>query len=166
MAVELTSRQKSKERRSLIGMGQIGVESAPECLHSVLGSCVGLVLYHPRLKVAALAHIVLPESAGRSASPGKFADTALPHMIRLLGNRGVNRSGLKAKIAGGAEMFGKTGPLKIGAANIMAVTAGLEEAGIPLVASHVGGKKGRRVCFDCSTLQLTIEIIGQEKEVI
>jgi len=161
-----TQLKPSTPKRKLIGMGQISVEAAPECLHSVLGSCIGLVLYHPRLHVAALGHIVLPVSAGRSGSPGKFADTALPHMLNLLGQRGANRAGLKAKITGGSEMFGKPGPLKIGAANTEAVTTALEAAGIPLIASHVGGNKGRRVCFDCATEQLIIEIIGQEKEVI
>ncbi len=36
-----------------------------------------------------MAHIVLPESAGRDGAPGKFADTAVPHMLELLREQGA-----------------------------------------------------------------------------
>ncbi len=94
-----------------VGMGQIVVAEAPAELVSVLGSCVGVALYHPRLKVGALAHIVLPKSSGGGAAPGKFADTAIPYMIAELAKAGAARAGLVAKIAGGACMFGVSGPL-------------------------------------------------------
>jgi len=151
---------KENARETAVGMGQVTVGRAPQRMKAILGSCVGVALYHPRLRVGALAHVVLPESAGRRGAPGKFADTALPHMLDLLKQMGVPSHGLTAKLAGGANMFDSTGPLRIGDANVEAVTRELKRAGLRIVAQDVGGSKGRRMSFDCSNGMLTIENAG------
>lgn len=149
-----------------VGMGQIAVAQSPATLCSVLGSCVGLALYHPRFKTGAYAHVVLPAASGRGALPGKFADTALPHMLAELSKAGVPRPGLVAKIAGGACMFGVSGPLQIGDSNVEAVQNLLAKENIPIVAKDVGGQKGRRVTLDCTTGELLVEIAGKPKKVL
>ncbi len=47
--------------------------------------------------------------------------------------------GLTAKLAGGANMFGSSGPLQIGDANVEAVAQALRTAGIRITAQDVGG---------------------------
>ncbi len=148
-------------RETLVGMGQIAAGKAPERMKSVLGSCIGLAIYHPRLKTGAMAHIVLPDSAGRDGAPGKFADTALPQMIKMIKELGAPAHGLTAKFAGGANMFSGSGPLKIGDANAQAVVLALNKAGIRIAGQNVGGTKGRRVVFDCTNGQMTVECAGQ-----
>jgi chemotaxis protein CheD len=143
-----------------VGMGQIAVARAPGMFDTVLGSCIGLALYHRRLHVGALAHIVLPESAGREGSPGKFVDTALPHLLQLLAAQGANQAGLTAKIAGGASMFSASGPMQIGEANGAAVLKALAKLNIPVVGQHLGGPKGRRIEFDCTDGRLRVHIAG------
>ena len=124
-------------------------------------------LYHPRTRHAVLAHIILPDSQGRPQSaPGKFADTAIPHMLKLLERAGVSTSGLVAKLAGGANMFGHNGPLQIGTANGAAVAEALAGAGIRVFAEDVGGSQGRRISLDCATGDIVIEIAGVEVRVI
>lgn len=147
-----------------VGMGQITVAKAPALLCSVLGSCVGLVLYHPRFKTGALAHIVLPTASGRGALPGKFADTAVPYMLDEFSKAGIPRQGLVAKIAGGACMFGVSGPLQIGDSNIEAVRALLKAENLRITAEDVGGQKGRRVTLDCETGELLVEIAGESRK--
>jgi len=151
---------KESVRETAVGMGQVAAGRAPQRMKAIVGSCVGVALYHARLRVGALAHVVLPESAGRAGAPGKFADTALPHMLELLERMGVPSQGLTAKLAGGANMFDSTGPLRIGDANVEAVTRELQRAGLRLVAQDVGGGKGRRLSFNCSDGMLTIENAG------
>jgi chemotaxis protein CheD len=154
-------------RETMVGMGQIAFGKAPDRLASILGSCIGVSLYHPRMQQAVLAHVILPDSQGRSqAAPGKFADTAIPHMLKLLGQAGTCTSGLVAKVAGGANMFGHNGPLQIGAANGQAVVRALGAAGIRVVAQDVGGNQGRRISLDCATGDIAIEISGTEVRVI
>ena len=144
-----------------VGMGQIALGHKAGRLTAVLGSCIGLVLSHPRLQVAALAHIVLPQSSGREGLPGKFADTAVPAMLRQLEQHGAPRSGLVAKMAGGACMFGNGGPMQIGDSNAAAVIEALRQHGIALAAHDVGGKTGRRVSIDCANGCVTVEAVGK-----
>ena len=148
-------------REILVGMGQIAAGRAPERFKAVLGSCIGLALYHPRLKTAAMAHVVLPNSSGRPGAPGKFADTAVPEMLKQLKEMGVPICGLTASFAGGANMFGSSGPLQIGDANASAVLEALGRAGARVVGSDVGGTKGRRVIFDCTRGTMTVECAGR-----
>ncbi len=144
--------------RQSVGMGQIVVARGQAGLAAILGSCVGVVLYHAGLKLGAMAHVVLPDSHGRgnASSPGKFADSAVPAMVALLRGLGAAPTELIAKIAGGAGMFGSGGPWQIGQLNTQAVVAVLAAAGIPIVGRDVGGSNGRRATLDCSTGTVTV----------
>ncbi|QDU95427.1 chemotaxis protein CheD [Lignipirellula cremea] len=150
----------------LVGMSQIEIVSNGESARAVLGSCIGLVLYHPLRRIGAMAHIVLPDGKDRSGPPGKFADSAYPEMMRLLGQHGVGRVGLVAKLAGGASMFGGGGPLQIGEANYSAVKAILQSAQVPITGEHARGGKGRRITLDSSTGQVQVEIAGNPPVVL
>ena len=89
-------------RHKSLPMGEIGVARTSGLLRTLLGSCLGLALYDRRLKVAGLGHIVLPSALGRNEHPGKYADTAVPEMIRQMQElAGEERLKLCAKIAGG-----------------------------------------------------------------
>ena len=149
---------------ALVGMGETVLVRPDEAARAVVGSCVGLVLYEPRCQLAAVAHIVLPDAADRNAKPGKFADTAIPHLLALLEQEGVRHGGLIAKIAGGAQMFvgSPDGPWQIGEANVRAVTTGLAKLAIPIQGMSVGGNQSRKLSFCCDSGQMTVEITGQE----
>ena len=157
----MTTSPPSAAAEILVGMGQIAAGRAPQRMRAILGSCVGLALYHPGCKTGVLAHIVLPESAGRSGAPGKFADAALPHMLAAVKAPGMPLSGWTAKFAGGANMFATSGPLKIGEANVKAVAKALQDAGIRVIGQDVGGTCGRHLEFDCATGEMTIRRAGQ-----
>lgn len=146
---------------TLVGMGQIVFGHQDDKLTTVLGSCVGIVIYHARLRLAAVAHVVLPSSVNKDGAPGKFADKAVPEMLRILSQHGALTGGLVAKIAGGSRMFGNTtSTLQIGEANAANTIAALGAARIPVVAQHLGGQKGRRITLDCSTGDVRVEIAG------
>jgi chemotaxis protein CheD len=151
---------------TMVGMGQIVAAAKPANLTAILGSCVGVALYHPRRRVGALAHVVLPNANGRVAPPGKFADSAIPTMVQQLESLGANRAGITVKITGGACMFGTSGPLQIGDANVEAVIKALADAGLRVAAKDTGGVKGRRVAFRVDTGELLVEIIGQPPRVL
>lgn len=121
-----------------------------------LGSCVALSLWDSKEKVAAMAHIMLPDSKlirfRQDVNPAKFADTALAVMLAELGKLGLSRERLQAKLVGGANMFtfaGKAanGNLNVGQRNVVSVKEELSKAGIPLVAEDTGGTTGRSVEF-------------------
>lgn len=116
-----------------------------------LGSCIGLTLYDDTVKVGAMVHIMLPDSAGRTNRPGKYADTAIVLLLKELAALGCKNRSLVAKMAGGACMFEYFGAnLNIGERNAEKVRAVLKENNIKLAAEDVGGKVGRSVTFSPS----------------
>lgn len=153
-----------------VGMGDIVVAKHPVVLTSLgLGSCIGLVIYDDIAKVAGMSHIMLPNNhEGKDVKKlGKYADTAVPKLIEDLIALGALKSRLKAKMAGGAQMFSIPGKnsasfLAIGERNIETTKKMLEQYGIPLVASDVGGNKGRSVEFYTDNWIMIVKVIGSE----
>ena len=145
-------------------MGELAVARTNGVLRTLLGSCLGLALYDSRLKVAGLGHIVLPASQGRNTTPGKYADTAVPELIRQMQALvSEERLKLRAKIAGGANMFVSADSSNtIGAQNILAVERLLDELRIPIIGRHCGGELGRRMLLDATTGMVTIDVVGAE----
>ena len=143
----MTDTQPRNEQPSMIGIGEYRVGSFPMTTIG-LGSCIGLTLYDPNLRLGAMVHIMLPESGGRADRPGKYADTAVPLLIKELIVLGCKNRSIIAKIVGGACMFEYFGTsLNIGERNAGKVRILLKEHHIQLGAEDVGGKVGRSVTF-------------------
>lgn len=154
-----------------VGMADFKTASAPVLLLTAgLGSCIGICVHDPILKVGGLAHIMLPTANGSlGGNPAKYADTGLELLLKEIAVMGASKSRLKAKMAGGAQMFsfpGKPPVLKIGDRNAEAVEQELKKYGIPLLASDVGGSFGRTIHFDVGTGQLHIRTINHGEKVI
>lgn len=143
-----------------IRMGNMRIGRDEQPLTTLLGSCIGLAIYSRRPAVGGLAHIVLPASRGREGPPAKFADTAIPALIREIEIAGGRSSALQAKIAGGANMLASTAETTIGDQNIESIRNLLRERGIPIVAEHCGGTQGRRMTFYPHTAVVTIDVVG------
>ncbi len=135
-----------------IGISDLKVCRAPDVLVTyALGSCVGICLLDSATNVGGLSHIMLPDStasASGASTPMRFADTAVPMLVREMERLGANRARLRAKIAGGAVMFATASDkFNIGERNIAAVKAALRELRIPIVAEDTGLDYGRTVFF-------------------
>ena len=118
-----------------------------------LGSCIGICLYDPLPKMAALIHIMLPINmeAGRKNTM-KYADTAIRETLRQMEAQGCSRIRITAKIAGGAKMFETGGSLgNIGQRNIESVHLNLKKEGIRLLKEDVGGSVARTLLFDVNS---------------
>lgn len=149
-----------------VGMADLVAARHPATLISLgLGSCIGVAIYDEVAKVAGMAHIMLPESRGENTpKPGKFADTAVCALVNELLQMGASKSRLKAKMAGGAQMFALGGKgssiLSVGDRNVEATKRALSGLDIPLVAFDVGGNKGRSVEFRTDRWVLIVRVIG------
>ena len=151
-----------------VGIAQMDVARQPNTIRtSGLGSCVGVVLYDEAKKIAGLVHIMLPDSSlGRSEglNVAKFADTGIRALVDLLKSEGAQTFRLKAKIAGGAQMFQFTSDkdtMRIGPRNVEAVKAELRKNSIPLIAEDTGGNSGRTIEFNPATAKLNIRTVNQ-----
>lgn len=150
-----------------VGIADMNIVVGPKRIRtSGLGSCVGVVIYDPTRKIAGLLHVMLPDSnLGKSTriNVAKFADTGVPALVEMLKLEGARTFSLKAKMAGGAQMFqfGSSDTVRIGPRNIEAVREQLKKLSIPIIAEDVGGTKGRTIEFDPETLMLNIRTVNE-----
>lgn len=135
-----------------IGIGDLKVCKSPDVLVTyALGSCVGICLLDSSTGVGGLSHIMLPDSTAgvnAAANPMRFADTAIPMLIREMEKLGASRNRLRAKIAGGATMFTLANDkFNIGDRNVAEVKKMLARERIPILAEDTGADYGRTVFF-------------------
>ncbi|WP_199618000.1 chemotaxis protein CheD [Paenibacillus alkalitolerans] len=150
-----------------VGMADLNVARQGHCLRTTgLGSCVGVTLFDPVAKVAGMAHVMLPYSEiarEGNINIAKYADTAIPEMVRLLLAQGAKMSRLEAKLAGGAQMFMFTSAggdtLRIGPRNVESCKFSLKQLNIPVKAEDTGGNYGRTIEFQCDTGKLYIRSV-------
>ncbi|HHX77615.1 MAG TPA: chemotaxis protein CheD, partial [Firmicutes bacterium] len=89
-----------------------------------LGSCVGIAMFDPVARVAGLAHILLADSSqfAKRDNLAKFADTAVPLTLEKMTSLGARHERIKAKIAGGSQLFSfKQNGESVGKRNVAAV---------------------------------------------
>ncbi len=151
-----------------VGIAEMDIVKPPSSIRtSGLGSCVGIILFDPLLEIAGLAHIMLPNSSLAKAdniNHAKFADTAVITLINLLVNAGARKNSLKAKMAGGAQMFQFTSGselMRIGPRNVEAVKEQLLKLNIELIAEDTGGNSGRTIEFNPQSKELLIRTVNQ-----
>jgi len=129
-----------------------------------LGSCVAIALHAPAERAGGLAHIMLPNAALSTdhTRPGKFAGSAVPHMLEQLRGLGVTGR-VEARLVGGASMFEPLlpiGSIPLGSRNVVAARAACAAAGISVVAEDTGGGHGRSVYFDVQDGRLLVRSVA------
>lgn len=149
-----------------VKMAGIDFGKSPTTLDTLLGSCVGIAVWDRQTKQGGLAHVVLSDSNGATNLPGKFADTAVAELKSRLLAMGANPRKLTAKIAGGATMFGQRTDRDIGEKNYQAVLKHLKKHGIPVLAEHIGGEKGRMIRFSLGDGSVQVSIAREVVKVL
>ncbi len=151
-----------------VGMADLNVATPPQKIRtSGLGSCVGVVIYDEKTNICGMAHVMLPNSSlgkAESINKAKYADTAIDVLVEKLLKLGVNQPLLKAKLAGGSQMFkfsSSSEMMRIGPRNVDAVKEKLRELKIRVIAEDVGGTSGRTIEFDPLTSKLSIRTVNQ-----
>ena len=145
-----------------VGIGEMKVTHNPHQLIIMgLGSCIGLALYDRNAKVGGMAHVMLPESAGRcrcsTKRSCKFADRAVPILVDEMLQHNAAKSRMVAKLAGGASLFTTMDTLRIGEKNAEMVKKKLRQEGIRVVAEDTGGNYARTIKLDTCTGRLSVK---------
>lgn len=122
-------------------------------IHTLLGSCVSIALWHPILHIGGMCHFVLPSrgKTGTQRLDGRYADEAVKLILRQIGKNHTLPGEYQVKLVGGGNMFqsvhgGKT--FDVGRGNIEAARLLLEASGFNIQAEDVGGNGHRRVIID------------------
>lgn len=152
-----------------VGIADLKIASDPDILRTILGSCVGICLYDSETKIAGLSHIMLPRKSEFSENMQKYADSAIPLLIKEMEKAGAHTQKLVAKIVGGATMFKLTGNgymTEIGKNNIKKVKEILVDLNIKIIAEDIGGDYGRTIDFYSKDGKLKVKSRGRFVRII
>ena len=152
----------------VIGISDMNVAKGDNSVITyALGSCVGVAMYDTSRKIAGLAHILMPSSKDvrdSNINLMKYADTAVPELLRRMERAGASSFNINAKIAGGAQMFSMgnaSTQFNIGERNVQMVRDALQKLRIRIVAEDVGANYGRTVEIFAATGVYRIKAIAK-----
>lgn len=141
----------------VVGISEMMVSNRPEdiIITYSLGSCIGLVLYEPRLQIGGIIHCMLPLSkidpARAIERPCMFTDTGVPQLLGALLDMGAEKKNLIAKVAGAASLLDNNGSFNIGERNQVVLRKILWKNQILIQAEETGGSKARTLSLQLDT---------------
>lgn len=154
----------------IVGIADMKIAKAPGILITyALGSCVGVCIYDPVLRLAGMVHVMLPINLEPDKGHVfKYADTGIAATIKRLEAFGGVRSRMISKIAGGAKMFDIPGGSlgSIGLRNVESVKLVLKKERIRLVREDVGQNHARTLTFDATTGEGKIRAYGRNEVIL
>lgn len=132
--------------------GQLHVSGTGSVVTTILGSCVSVCLVSRGRAAGGINHFLLPDGTGHATPLStRFGRPALQLLLQQLAQLGAEPPTLEAKLFGGSSVIGATagtGRPPLGATAVALALSLLGAAGIPVVASDVGGDRGRKLVFD------------------
>lgn len=152
-------RSQQDGQRIAVGLGEIAIAKAGQVLVVYgIGSCVAVIVSDRQLRLAALAHVVLPDSGGYhdDRAAGRYADSAVAELKQMMLRSGAEGRRLSATVIGGASLLGLSG--EIGRQNVQAVEAALRQHRVPVLHKEVGGTLARTVQFSPATGRLSVQV--------
>lgn len=116
---------------------------------TLLGSCVAVCLFDPKLRIGGMNHFLLPSrtsSANDDTDIILNGDYAMEVLVNGLLGKGAAKTRLVAKAFGGGTIVSSI-RMAIGERNADFAHEWLDREGIPLVASDFNGPWSRKVVF-------------------
>lgn len=133
-----------------------------------LGSCIGITMYDPAIRLGGLLHIMLPSRTDpKDPKVFKYADSGIQEMIRKLSAFGMLKSRTIVKIAGGAKMFeiqGNSSFGNIGERNAAMVKKLLMEERMRITASDTGGSYARTMLINIANGDVIVRTAGKPEK--
>lgn len=127
-------------------------------VHTILGSCISITLWHPELRIGGMCHFTLPEHPLRKNQAakldGRYADDVMKMFKQATTEHGTKIMEYEAKIFGGGNMMKSEGQNiedSIGTKNAAAAMQLLMAENITIQVAHVGEFGHRRIVFDINS---------------
>jgi chemotaxis protein CheD len=140
-------------------------------IRTVLGSCVAITLWHPRLRVGGMCHYLLAHrpapTADAPAPNGRYAEEAVQLFLREMDRNGTRPAEYQAKMFGGGDQFPGQSPgpaPHVSKDNIAIGMRLLRRYGFRLTARHLGGTGSRQLVFDLDTGDVWLQHNARQTE--
>ena len=134
-----------------------------------LGSCIGVAVYDPQVKVGGLLHFMLPEPTDPNKArenPFMFAATGVPMLFKSCYELGANKGRMVVKIAGGAQILRANETFSIGQRNYGALRKLLFRNNGLIDAEDIGGSLARTMRLKIATGEVTAKPPRQEVRIL
>lgn len=126
-----------------------------------LGSCLGVAVYDPWVKVGGLLHFMLPDSSLDSTKakerPAMFADTGIPLLFKSCYRLGAEKKRMIVKVVGGANILDSANHFRIGQKNITALRKIFWKNNVLIDGEDVGKDNHRTVQLGISTGRVVVK---------
>ena len=155
--------------KQIVGVADMKVSNRPteSIITYALGSCIGLIIYDPVVKVGGILHYMLPESSidkeKAAARPYMFADSGIPRLFKSAYKLGAVKQRMKVYVAGGAEILDQKGFFNIGKRNYMALKKMFFKNKMMITKQNVGGNTNRTIRIEIATGDIYIKTSGSKE---
>jgi len=124
-------------------------------IRTLLGSCVAVTLWNPRLRIGGMCHYMLPSRPHRKKDEpldGRYADEVLEMFLHELRRSHTRPADYQVKIFGGGRMFTHAHKAKrhvdVSDRNVETARQLIVKHGFKSVAEDLGGNGHRNVVLD------------------
>ena len=135
-----------------------------------LGSCIGVSIYDPVVKVGGLLHYMLPESNLDGTKAKKnlymFGDTGIPLLFKEAYKLGAKKNRLKVIVVGGAQILDQKGLFNIGKRNHTILRKLFWKNNVMIDFEDVGGNVNRTLRLEIESGQAWLKTGGMGMEKI
>lgn len=155
-------------QRITVGVGDVAVSNQPgaEIVTFSLGSCIGVLLFDPIVKVAGMLHIMLPDSSlnpdRARKQPAVFADSGLPTLFKSAYQLGAKKGRMRVVVVGGSQVMDSSGHFNIGKRNYTAVRKIFWRNNVLVDKEDVGGTVNRTVGVRVNDGKMWMKVNGME----
>ncbi len=152
----------------IVGVSDMKVSNDAEAslITYSLGSCIGVAIYDPIVRVGGLLHFMLPDSnldkAKAERNPYMFADTGIPALFKSTYKLGAEKKRMRVVVVGGAQVLDQKGFFNIGKRNHMAVRKIFWKNKVMVDYEDVGGNVNRTIRVDIGNGDIWVKVFGQE----
>lgn len=150
-----------EKRTHYLHAGRLHVSAEPTIITTILGSCVAVAIWDDRIGAGGMNHFLLPHRiSGTDPAAARFGTLATNELVDRLLALGATPGRMHAKVFGGASMLGpETALLSIGDKNAGVAVDILRDRRIAIIASSVGGSRGRKVVFHTDTGETFVKVV-------
>lgn len=150
---------KATESEVFLHPGEWYFGGAHRRVRTLLGSCIALTVWHPRLQIGGMCHYLLP-APPKALDSGKLDARYGIHALQLL-RQAMEQKGHMSEYQmgcfGGSDMFGGRVQGRVGEMNIALAVRWLAEFRLALKQQDTGGFVSRGLILDLSNGQIQLK---------
>ena len=150
----------------VVGVSDMKISNNPEeiLVTYSLGSCIGVVIYDPVVKVGGMLHFMLPDSSidmkKAEKYPYMFCDKGVPALFKATYKEGALKQNMLVYVFGGAQILDQKNFFNIGKRNYTALRKIFFKNNVVITYENVGGNVNRTVRLEINTGNIYVKTSG------